>query len=618
MANKKFQNNQPISWSCSYNGRSLTLKITETVNESANSSTLNWTLTSDGGSAAYYTIAPTTITINGTQVYYKARTGYTTHVFPAAKGSTSGSIVIKHNANGTKTNVYVSFKTNVYYESAKECAGENVDLTTIQTYGLTIKNTSNVSGITVNRTSSGYGGTGNLSGTSILYYGDKLKITATANTGYKIENIDVNGTKISSGSTYTVQKKDVTVSAQVSALASTVSATDATIGSQASTITIKRNSTAYYHSLSYKFGTASGFITSSGSPANPPNAESKFQTEKIQFSPPAASFYEAIKNAKSGTCTITCKTYSSANSTTAIGTSTCSITINTLLNLCKPIVSGSVVDTNATTIKLTGNSSRLIKYKSNALCTITAEPKNSASISSRYINAVAPNAQGIRTISNVSVSEFKFSATDSRGYTAESTVQPTVVAYENLTCNPVITRPSPTGSSMVMNISGIVFRGFFDAGKKNENTLTIKYRYKESAGSTQSDWVTVSDIRYNAESGVTSYSVNNIVIGNDFDYQKSYIFTIQATDGANGTVLTTVNKEVTVNRGTPVFDWGENDFNINAILNLNNTNILNIIYPVGSIYMHSSSTIPAVVSNIGKWTSVSTGISNVYAWKRDS
>lgn len=71
--------------SASYEGRYLQLTITETVNVTANTSTLNWTLTSTGGSANYYTVDATTVTINGTQVYYKARTGLGRKSVPGGK-----------------------------------------------------------------------------------------------------------------------------------------------------------------------------------------------------------------------------------------------------------------------------------------------------------------------------------------------------------------------------------------------------------------------------------------------------------------------------------------------------------------------------------------------------
>ena len=98
--------------SASYEGRYLQLSISETVNTIANTSTLNWTLTSTGGSVNYYTVDATTVTINGTQVYYKARTSWDSKVFPAAKGSTSGSITVAHNADGSKS-ITVGFSTRV-------------------------------------------------------------------------------------------------------------------------------------------------------------------------------------------------------------------------------------------------------------------------------------------------------------------------------------------------------------------------------------------------------------------------------------------------------------------------------------------------------------------------
>ncbi|UKI22358.1 MAG: DUF859 domain-containing protein [Anaerotruncus sp.] len=86
----------------SYEGRYLKLTITESVNVVENTSTLTWVLQSLGGSVNYYTTGPTTVTINGTQVYYKARTAWSTSQFPAAKGSTSGTITVAHNSNGSK------------------------------------------------------------------------------------------------------------------------------------------------------------------------------------------------------------------------------------------------------------------------------------------------------------------------------------------------------------------------------------------------------------------------------------------------------------------------------------------------------------------------------------
>ncbi len=114
-----------------YDGRYLYLTITETVDKVNNRSTLAWSLHVTGGSSAYYSTGPTTVKINGTQVYYKARTGWDERVFPAATGSTSGTIVVPHDTNGTKT-IKVVFQTAVYYGSwAVADYGGNMTLTAI-------------------------------------------------------------------------------------------------------------------------------------------------------------------------------------------------------------------------------------------------------------------------------------------------------------------------------------------------------------------------------------------------------------------------------------------------------------------------------------------------------
>ena len=106
----------------SYKGRYLQLTITESVNVVENTSTLTWVLQSLGGSANYYTTGPTTVTIDGTQVYYKARTAWNTNEFPAAKGSTSGTITVAHDSYGSKS-ISVGFSTAIYTSAVTEHGG---------------------------------------------------------------------------------------------------------------------------------------------------------------------------------------------------------------------------------------------------------------------------------------------------------------------------------------------------------------------------------------------------------------------------------------------------------------------------------------------------------------
>lgn len=97
----------------SYEGRYMYLSCTQIPDVASNSSTINWTLTVTGGSVKYYATGPTTVTINGTQVYYKAYTPWDSYAFPAAAGSTSGSIKVYHNDVGAAS-VSVSLSTAIY------------------------------------------------------------------------------------------------------------------------------------------------------------------------------------------------------------------------------------------------------------------------------------------------------------------------------------------------------------------------------------------------------------------------------------------------------------------------------------------------------------------------
>lgn len=106
----------------SYDGRYLTLTCSQTQDIANNKSTINWTLTSTGGSVNYYTVGPTTVTIGGTQVYYKGSTSYSSQVFPAAKGSTSGTITVSHGSDGSKS-LAVSLSTAIYNGVVKSASG---------------------------------------------------------------------------------------------------------------------------------------------------------------------------------------------------------------------------------------------------------------------------------------------------------------------------------------------------------------------------------------------------------------------------------------------------------------------------------------------------------------
>lgn len=322
--------------------------------------------------------------------------------------------------------------------------------------------------------------------------------------------------------------------------ASKIGATDANIEST-STITISRASSNFSHTITYNFSGLTGTIAS------------KTTATSIAWSVPAA-FYAKIPNAKSGVCTLTCTTYSG---NTVIGTSTCTLTVTAASSVCAPTVSGTVIDTNSSTVSLTGNSAALIRYKSTARCTISATAKNSASISSKLVNNTA-TSNNIKDFPGVSTNSFVFKATDSRGYAASITKNPTMIQYVQLTCNPILSRPTPTGSTIVMTFSGNYFNGSFGA---YANTLTIRYRYKESEAESYGAWATIDQGNYTIN-GATYRTNSAITVGENFNYQTAYTFQVQAYDGANGIALSTITQTISVAKGIPVYSWGENDFTV--------------------------------------------------------
>ena len=87
-----------------------------------NRSTINWTLSVLGGTSSYYQTGPTTVTIAGRQVYYCKEMAWDTMVFPAARGSVSGSLVVDHDAYGNTT-VAVTMSTSIYTGIVKGYSG---------------------------------------------------------------------------------------------------------------------------------------------------------------------------------------------------------------------------------------------------------------------------------------------------------------------------------------------------------------------------------------------------------------------------------------------------------------------------------------------------------------
>ena len=316
---------------------------------------------------------------------------------------------------------------------------------------------------------------------------------------------------------------------------STVSCSGGNIGG-ATTVSISRKSSSFTHTLTYDFGGLTGTIAT------------KTSSTSVSWTLPD-NFYTKIPNAKSGTGTITCTTYSGS---TNVGSNTCSFTAKAVESTCKPSISTTIKDTNSTTTALTGDSSKLVKYYSTASVSMSVTANKSSSLSSCSISGAATasgTSSASTSVSSISSNSFTFKATDSRGYTTTVTKTPTMVNYVKLTCSMGDNTPSTSGS-MTVTASGNYFNGSFGA---TNNSLTVQYRYKVSGG-TYSSWTDMTITK----SGNT-YSATKTLTIPDFNYKKTYVFQTRAVDK-----LITKNSSEKSVKSTPIFDWGENDFVFNV------------------------------------------------------
>lgn len=213
----------------------------------------------------------------------------------------------------------------------------------------------------------------------------------------------------------------------------------------------------------------------------------------------------------------------------------------------EPTITPTIVDTNSATIALTGDSSKLVRYYSNAKITIGATAVKHATLTSKKVICGNKSLTTDGTINAVDSNKFVFTATDSRGNTTNKTVTPTFVDYIKLSCNLANNMPTADGS-MTVKATGNYFNGSF--GSKS-NTLEVYYRYKTIGGS-YNNWTVMT-----ATLSGNTYSATTSITG--LDYQSTYVFQAYAVDSL--ATVYSVEKNV---KATPVFDWGESDFKFNV------------------------------------------------------
>lgn len=344
--------------------------------------------------------------------------------------------------------------------------------------------------------------------------------------------LSISATGAISGSTLTSTDISGSITLPTIARASTVSAANAQIGSRA-TVVVSRKNTAFTHSIAYRFGDLSGYIDAEG---NGVDTEARLTATTLNFLLPD-SFYTQIPNAPVGECVLICRTYSGD---TRIGQEqTGEFTVVAGEDRCRPLVSGTVQDVNPVTAALTGDDTVLVQHASVARCRIDAHPRNGAAIAQKRIGGIAVQDDTL-DINSPSFETLRFEAVDSRGYQGSFALPVDQIPYVVLTNNAVVQRTDPTSGNAVLTLQGSCWNGNFGA---EENTLTATVQINEENAKT----IAVSvgqDHKYIAALQLTG-----------LDYTREHTITVTVTDK-----VMSVGLSLPVQKGVPVFDWGEEDF----------------------------------------------------------
>ena len=205
----------------------------------------------------------------------------------------------------------------------------------------------------------------------------------------------------------------------------------------------------------------------------------------------------------------------------------------TVKNANPTITGASYADTNSTTTAITNNNQQIIQANSTVRFTFSSlaalkyatltkveitvnAVKVTSNLSGSSVSNKTVSFGTINASSNLSAS---IKLTDSRGNTTTQSLSITMLAYSLPTAIISLRRKSNYYDETYLNVNADY------SSLDNKNSMTIKYQYKETSGSTWSALTTIQD--------ETTYTFN-------FDNSKSYDFKIILTDRIGSTTYNAV------------------------------------------------------------------------------
>lgn len=276
------------------------------------------------------------------------------------------------------------------------------------------------------------------------------------------------------------------------------------------------------------------------------------------------TIYNLTTEVQSTIFTFELTTYEDSSKATIVGTTKSTTARGYIVGSYPLINSITFEDTNSTTTALTGDSSTMVRYMSNVKVSASASGVNKATIKSITINNTTAS-NGIVTFNSASSNSFEVKVVDSRGFTTTQTETMPMIDYVPLTLSANVYRDEPTNGKVVIDYSGNYFSRSFGSVS---NTLTVQYRYIEKGGSWDNvNWITLNPNIY------SNNTYEQVITIDGFDYQKQYVFQVRATDKLSSPEPSVAN----ITKGKPIFNWDENNFNVNGEIKKNGNPIFQSI-----------------------------------------
>lgn len=227
----------------------------------------------------------------------------------------------------------------------------------------------------------------------------------------------------------------------------------------------------------------------------------------------------------------------------------------------------SYVDTNATTVGLTGNAQHIVSGKSTPRFTVgTATAASGASIvdytvsvSGQTLSRTTAGTLDFGALSAQSNTTATLTVRDSRGLTASTSVLVTVLPHMNPTLNASVSRASGFENATTLKVNGT----FSSVGSKNNvgAATAIQYRYRLTPSGSFNTWTNIGK----TTSG-TSFTGTDVNLS--LPNTNAYQFEVKVVDAFGGT--TTVQRNLGAGKPIMHIDTERNAVSVNMFPTITN------------------------------------------------